>query len=70
MFEYTGRLFARPSFAEGMGRILDFGGFLNEYNYSASGAEADDEALRADFRAVAEDFQEVIRNYRKALSAK
>ena len=45
-------LFARPSFLEGMGRVLDFGNTLNEYNSSSSPAEADARALRADWECV------------------
>ncbi|HVA50223.1 MAG TPA: hypothetical protein VNH11_27965 [Pirellulales bacterium] len=48
-------LFARPSFFEGAARLVDFGGFLNEYNYSASEREADNLALWADWTAAGND---------------
>lgn len=47
-------LFARPSFLEGMARVLDVGGTLNEYNSSLSPEQADYAALSADWRAVGE----------------
>ena len=34
-------LCARPSFVEGMARILDFGGNLDQYNQSITPAQAD-----------------------------
>ncbi len=50
-------LYATPSIAEGIGRILDFGNTLTEYNTSNSGEQADFLALRADWRAVAADLR-------------
>ncbi len=50
-------LYATPSIAEGIGRILDFGNTLTEYNTSPSGEQADFLALRADWRAVAADLR-------------
>jgi hypothetical protein len=48
-------LCARPSFIEGMSRILDFGGALNEYNRSLTPEQADYLALYADWRLVGMD---------------
>ncbi len=53
-------LFARPSFVEGMGRALDLGDTLTEYNRSPSGVQADWYALFADWRAVGQDLLSVI----------
>lgn len=50
-------LFARPSFIEGVARIVDFGGSLNTYNGSRSGEEADARALYEDGMAVAHDLR-------------
>lgn len=50
-------LFARPSFLEGAGRLVDFGGFLSEYNYSANEKEADSLALWADWTAAGNDIR-------------
>jgi hypothetical protein len=52
MFNRSGILFARPSFLEGIGRLFDFGGTLNQYNDSSTPQEADIKALRADWEAV------------------
>jgi hypothetical protein len=57
MGRYSFNLFARPSFTEGMGRILDFGNTMNEYNYSSTGAEADHLALYDDWMQVCEDMR-------------
>lgn len=52
MDSYSEILFARPSFTEGVGRVVDMGGTLNEYNNSPSGQQADYYALRSDWIAV------------------
>lgn len=58
MIKYTTFLFARPSFWEGVGRIVDFGGTLSEYNRSRNGVEADINALRMDWYAVGQDLRQ------------
>jgi len=45
-------LYAEPSFVEGIARILDFGGTLNQYNESPSGEVADEIAIRMDWAVV------------------
>jgi hypothetical protein len=53
MTELATRLFVRPSFIEGAARCIDLtGGSLNRYRISATGEEADREALEADWRWV------------------
>lgn len=63
MMDYTSRLFARPSFIEGMARALDMGGTLNEYNTSLTGEEADAIAIWSDWAAVGQDMYAVIGYY-------
>lgn len=58
-------LFARPSFIEGAGRILDFGNTLSEYNSSLSAEQADFHALRSDWRAVGEDIRQATKQFAK-----
>jgi hypothetical protein len=60
MTDYTTVLYARPSFLEGMARVIDLGGTLTEYNVSLSGADADYSALYADARAIGQDMRAVI----------
>lgn len=55
MSKYSTFLFANPSFAEGMARVLDMGGTLNVYNASSTERQADYLALLADWLAVGED---------------
>ncbi|TXT25738.1 MAG: hypothetical protein FD138_2919 [Planctomycetota bacterium] len=55
MSELSTFLFAVPSFCEGMGRVLDVGDTLTEYNRSETPELADQRALRADWRAVGLD---------------
>lgn len=60
MSEYTTFLFARPSFLEGLARIFDFSGALNEYNISATPEQADARALRSDWMAVGDDLRNAL----------
>ena len=60
MVDYTSRLFARPSFIEGMARIFDMGGTLNEYNSSPSGEEADAIAIWSDWAAIGQDMYDAM----------
>jgi hypothetical protein len=48
-------LYARPSLLEGSARLIDFGGFLNEYNTSVTGEVADSRALATDWYLVGGD---------------
>lgn len=57
MNDRTGFLYARPSFIEGVARLMDVGGTLNEYNRSASDEQADARALRSDWYAVGDDLR-------------
>lgn len=57
MGNYTYFLFARPSFIEGVGRLMDFGNTLTEYNYSDGPSQADSAAMWADWLALAEDMK-------------
>lgn len=57
MTRYSEILFARPSFLEGVARILDFRNGLNEYNTSASPERADELAFWADWCQVGEDLR-------------
>ena len=53
--------FARPSFVEGVARLVDVGGALNTYNSSRTGEEADARAMDRDWRALAHDLREAVR---------
>ena len=55
-------LFAKPSFVEGMARVLDIGGNLDMYNDSASVEEADQAAIFSDWMAVGRDLQKAIQH--------
>lgn len=54
---YTALLFARPSFIEGVSRVLDLGGTLSEYNQSKTPQQADYKALRGDWYSVGTDLE-------------
>ena len=60
MGSYSDLLFARPSFFEGAGRILDFGDTLTEYNSSPTPEQADYLALLSDWCAVGEDLRRAL----------
>jgi hypothetical protein len=72
MSDYSSFLFARPSFAEGVGRLLDFGNTLTTYNTSENGAAADLAAFQADSLALGEDMRTAIAGAKsvKQISAK
>ena len=57
-------LFATPSFAEGVGRLVDFGNALTEYNVSRSTEEADLRAVTYDWLAVGDDIRGAITSFR------
>lgn len=53
-------LFAKPSFIEGVARVLDLGGTLNDYNFSRSGALADAHAVESDWVTVGVDLRNAV----------
>ncbi|MEX0675588.1 MAG: hypothetical protein WD063_00835 [Pirellulales bacterium] len=55
MDDFSTILFARPSYAEGAARILDFANTLTDYNQSLSPEDADAAALWADWMAIRGD---------------
>jgi hypothetical protein len=57
MGDFSTFLFARPSFVEGMGRVLDLGDTLTEYNRSPNDYEADLNAAWADWLAIGDDLR-------------
>lgn len=54
------RLFARPSFLEGVARVFDKGGMLNKYNSSQTQAEADYKAIASDWNTLGKDLRKAI----------
>lgn len=56
-------LFARPSFWEGLGRLIDFGGTLTEFNNALSGPQADRYAIAQDWQAVGDDLRNAMGVY-------
>lgn len=53
----TFRLFAMPSFAEGIGSLFDFFGDSHIYNRNTTPEEADYLALRSDVKAICQDLR-------------
>ena len=60
METYSDFLYARPSFLEGVARIFDLRGTLNEYNVSPTGKEADAVAIWSDWAAIGQDMRDAI----------
>lgn len=60
MGSYSTILFARPSFLEGVARIMDFGNTLSVYNNSPTPEMADYLAIMADWNAVGEDMKKAM----------
>ncbi|MEK7150142.1 MAG: hypothetical protein AAB736_00885 [Patescibacteria group bacterium] len=63
-----GRLFAEPSFTEGVSRLFDLGGTLQEYNDSETEQKADMEEIKSDWCAVGDDLKFSISNYEQKLA--
>ncbi|MEK7586810.1 MAG: hypothetical protein AAB453_03000 [Patescibacteria group bacterium] len=59
----SNRLFVGPSFWEGMSRVIDLGGTLQEYNTSETEKQADDKAIGDDWQVVGDDLRSSIKNY-------
>jgi hypothetical protein len=53
-------LYASFSVWEGLGRVLDYGDTMTDFNYSLTEQQADRIAIRADWRAVGNDVAYVI----------
>jgi hypothetical protein len=51
-------LYARPSFIEGVSRVVDVGGTLDVYNESESGEVADWLAIFNDWRMIGTDMRQ------------
>jgi hypothetical protein len=51
----TDFLVSDPSFVSGMGRLLDWYGQFDRYNYSRNEKEADTKAMYADWRMVGDE---------------
>jgi hypothetical protein len=56
----TDFLFAMPSFVSGMGRALDLGNTMTQYNFSDTPTEADVKALRSDWFAIGQDMRDAV----------
>ena len=67
---YSTFLFADPSFMEGVARLVDFGGTLQQYNVSRSPEEADALAMYADWSAVGHEIRHATRKVSKKLRKK
>ena len=65
LFVRTARLFAKPSFIEGVARVLDLGTTLNEYNRNETEEEADTQAILSDWLAVGDSIYSAIGTYEK-----
>lgn len=60
MSDFTTFLFAIPTIASGLARLVDFGGTFDSYNVSETPAEADQSALARDWQAVGVDMREAV----------
>lgn len=53
-------LFAQPSFASGVARVLDLWGQFDDYNRSDTSVDADAKAIAADWLLVGQDILDSI----------
>ena len=63
-------LFATPSFASGVARVLDLYGTYDRYNSSSTEAEADGKAIWLDWSVVGQDIRIATERFRDSLPAK
>lgn len=63
------RLYARPSFLEGLARLVDFGNGLAEYNSIESDDLADFQALASDWNNVGADIMVSIEKFQSELDS-
>jgi len=61
------KLYAQPTFCEGVARLLDFTGLLNKYNYSNSEEQADIRAMRSDWENVGIDIKIAMEQFDKEI---
>ncbi len=57
------KLYAQPSIFEGVARIMDIFGDLNQYNYSDNISEADYRAIFSDWEIVGKDILNAIEEF-------
>ena len=60
---YIARLFAAPSFFEGLSRLVDFPATFNIYNEDMTPEAADLLAMRSDWQAVGADIAHALHTY-------
>ncbi len=65
----SSRLFARPSFSEGISRVIDLGSTLQDYNTSNSEIEADAKALFDDWKMVGRDIEIAAKRYEQKIAS-
>ena len=63
-------LFAKPSFLEGISRVLDLGNTLQDYNKSKGENDADYNAMKRDWQAVGKDIYDSINKYEQTQKGK
>ena len=59
----TDYLFAQPSFLTGWGRLIDLFGLLTVYNDSLPDADADAQAIYADWCVVGSDLNDAMESF-------
>lgn len=64
--KHSFHLFTRPSFIEGVGRLVDVTGALNTYAYRKTDAQADADAIESDWKAVGDDIRTAMTEYERS----
>lgn len=65
MNTFSNYLYARPSLVEGVARIIDVGGTLQEYNTALTPEQADYLALLSDWSVVGDDLINAMAEYKE-----
>lgn len=63
--KFSEYLYAKPSFWEGVARLVDFSGSLSVYNGASTPIRADNLALLSDWVVIGDDLKETITVFKK-----
>lgn len=67
---HSSDLYTDPSFTKGVARVFDVFGWLDEYNYRPTGKEADEAALKRDWRILGMDILHAMQFYDRIIPSK
>ena len=67
MYDVSSPMIVRPSFREGIARILDFRNVLSAHRFARSSEEADARAIAANWKVVGNDLRAALETFDRSL---